>query len=592
MTTDVVSPTDEQRAVIDLPAPSRAFVIAGPGAGKTWTLLTRARGLAERDEIEPSSLLVLSFTRAVVRELRARDKSMHSLATIFPETFDSFATRLLAAHAQDEGWRSRSFDARIVLATGLVADGSAKETLDHYEHIFVDEVQDLVGPRALFVSELLRAHKRGFTAFGDPAQAIYDHERGRSGPSFSDELLGGMADETLVLTHNHRAVPDLAEMTQSVREVLLRGDPEEAVTATDSAFIELPTLSEFEDLPDHVDLVTGDRAILCRDNATALLLSRALHARGIDHRIRRGSSDRPVAGWVAATLRASARTTESQFTTQLADLRSLGFPNLPDRDEGWRILCRMDFSGRGAAVTASEIGNRIALGRVPYELLDEPDHPLVISSVHRAKGLEFDACIIVEWPRREEEDGALESRVLFVALSRARRDCLHAGKRSKRDPWYRATDARNRFIKRGRQPWQTFGIEILGADVHDTDPAGAIELDADPSDVQSTLVASVRPGDPVSLELLGRHDFGRETFPYYAVKHTAGPIGITGMAFGGAMRSRLRDSAPERIDGIRIDDLETIRGSADTSDAAGLGRSGLWLRPRLVGLGEFTWKAE
>ena len=142
------SPTPEQAAVIELPAPARAFVVAGPGAGKTWTLLRRARRLVERDGLEPAGMLVLSFTRAVVRELRRRDRELNSLASAFPETFDSFATRLLAEHATDDGWKRRGFDARIVLATELVRSGAADATLSEVRHIFVDEVQDLVGPRA------------------------------------------------------------------------------------------------------------------------------------------------------------------------------------------------------------------------------------------------------------------------------------------------------------------------------------------------------------------------------------------------------------------------------------------------------------
>jgi hypothetical protein len=79
--------------------------------------------------------------------------------------------------------------------------------------------------------------------------------------------------------------------------------------------------------------------------------------------------------------------------------------------------------------------------------------------------------------------------------------------------------------------------------------------------------------------------------PCFEVRHAAGAIGITGEAFGRALRSRLRsDRRPARILDVRVDGLETVKGSADVGDAAGLGRSGLWLRPRLVGLGDFEWR--
>jgi hypothetical protein len=141
-------------------------------------------------------------------------------------------------------------------------------------------------------------------------------------------------------------------------------------------------------------------------------------------------------------------------------------------------------------------------------------------------------------------------------------------------------------VKRGPEPWQTFGIEVRGDDVHHVDPGGSVALDDDPVDVQSRLVTAVRPGDAVTLTYVG--ELSRR--PVYAVDHAVGRIGVTGPRFGEALRRRVKRGAPRQITDVRVDELETIAGSSETSDAAGLGPSGLWLRPRLVGLGEFNWK--
>ena len=589
MSDELEHPTEEQRTVVELTAAARAFVVAGPGAGKTWTLLARARTLVERDEVEPSDLLVLSFTRAVVRELRRRDRLARRLATIFPQTFDSFATRLLSEHADDDAWMGRGFDARIVTATQLIRQRAAEQTLATFEHILVDEVQDLVGPRAELVRELMLRHQGGFTAFGDPAQAIYDHERGRSGPGLMDELQDGLAEHVVHLTGNHRAAGSLAATVAAVRAALLSPDTDAGVAAAADALLELDTVGGLDELAEELPTLRGERAVLCRDNATALLLSRGLHDVGVEHRVRRGTSDRPVAGWVAAVFNRSGRLTRDQYERRLAELSDTGFPALPALDEGWRLLTRLDPQQRGRAVRASEARSRIAVGRVPYELHDEASAEIVISSIHRAKGLEFDACVVVEWPRREEQDHALEARVLFVALSRARRDCLHADGSNGRRWWFRSGEAFDRFVKRGHEQWQTFGIELRGDDVHHVDPGGSVALDEDPAVVQSRLVTSVRPGDEITLDWKGELDFGRGARPVYAVEHEAGAIGVTGARFGDALKRRAK-GAPKRILEVRVDDLETVAGSPETSEAAGLGPSGLWLRPRLVGLGEFNWR--
>src|SRR3712207_4359282 len=85
-------PTPEQAAVINAPD-ERLIVLAGPGTGKTFTLVARVSRLAATG----SSPVVLSFTRAVVREMhhRLRDESVEAPRYVRPVTFDSFATRLL-----------------------------------------------------------------------------------------------------------------------------------------------------------------------------------------------------------------------------------------------------------------------------------------------------------------------------------------------------------------------------------------------------------------------------------------------------------------------------------------------------------------
>src|SRR4051794_10029883 len=84
-------PTSEQQAVIDSPLSGGTLVLAGPGTGKTFTLIARVDRLLG----EGGHPLVLSFTRAVVRELHRRLRATGSTDAHYlrPVTFDSFATR-------------------------------------------------------------------------------------------------------------------------------------------------------------------------------------------------------------------------------------------------------------------------------------------------------------------------------------------------------------------------------------------------------------------------------------------------------------------------------------------------------------------
>lgn len=590
---NLVEATPAQGQVIDHSLDARVFVIAGPGAGKTWTLLQRAGRLTSRDDLEVSELLVLSFTRAVVAELRKRDRGAPDPSRIRPETFDAFATRLLAEHAEDERWITAGYEGRIEAATRLLRDGAAESTLAQVRHVLLDEVQDLVGARSEFVEALLQAHKGGFTAFGDPAQAIYDHERGSvGGPDITIKLIIELADKVQELDGNHRASPELAAMARGLREVLLdeAEDEDEIHRAVQDAFGDLHTRGQFESLGEELSAGSAaETAVLCRDNATALRLSEQLHARGLRHRVRRGTADRPVAGWVAAMLSDRTSLSRDKAEERHAELQALAFPGLPDQQEAWRLLNRLDPRARGGAVRAAEIGSRIAAGICPWELYDEPGEKLIISSIHRAKGLEFDDCLVVEWPQWENGDRGLEARVLFVALTRARRDCWHVDLPG-RARWFRSSEARDRFIKGGFKKWQTFGIEVRGEDAYDVEPGGSFLLNGDAKAVQQTLIESVRPGDPIRLDYLSDYDFGRGDRPVYAIVHDMGTIGVTGPPLGDALRPRLwKDGRPSTITSVRVHDLETVKGDSMIGQAADLGRSGVWLRPRLIGLGEFNW---
>src|SRR5690606_24638663 len=140
--------TDEQRAVVDLPADEMTLVVAGAGAGKTHTLVRRLDALVEREGLGAGEILVLSFSRAAVRELKERlarhgDAARH----VRVRTFGSWALELLTQVDASGDWRSRDFDARIAAAAQLMGDPAVNDLYEDLRHVVIDEVQDLVGAR-------------------------------------------------------------------------------------------------------------------------------------------------------------------------------------------------------------------------------------------------------------------------------------------------------------------------------------------------------------------------------------------------------------------------------------------------------------
>jgi DNA helicase-2/ATP-dependent DNA helicase PcrA len=83
------------------------LVIAGAGSGKTRTLTYRVSRLIE-DGIDPSEILIVTFTNKAAREMLSRVEQLVTVDTrrIWGGTFHSIGNRLLRRHAEAIGYRS------------------------------------------------------------------------------------------------------------------------------------------------------------------------------------------------------------------------------------------------------------------------------------------------------------------------------------------------------------------------------------------------------------------------------------------------------------------------------------------------------
>ena len=98
------------------------LVIAGAGSGKTRTLTYRVSRLIE-DGVDPSQILLLTFTNKAAREMLSRVEQLVTIDTrrIWGGTFHSVGNRLLRQHAEAIGYRPNF---------SILDDEDAKETMD------------------------------------------------------------------------------------------------------------------------------------------------------------------------------------------------------------------------------------------------------------------------------------------------------------------------------------------------------------------------------------------------------------------------------------------------------------------------------
>jgi hypothetical protein len=615
--------TAEQQAVVELPADVWALVTAGAGAGKTHTLVRRLDHLVAEEELSSGEILVLSFSRAAVRELRTRlAKHGDTARYVRAQTFDSWALDLLMQTRADVEWPTRSFDERIRAARAAIDEGLADELYEMLEHVVVDEVQDLVGDRRELVESLLDRFRPGFTVVGDPAQSIYGFTV-KDAPQETNQffvwLRNTFGDELveLSLTENFRARTDdakaalrygpqlraLAEIThdRDRRGAALYGELRDTLRC-------MLNLGALDDLAcSDLEKYQGTTAVLCRDNGQALVVSGILADHGVEHRLQRSAQDRVVPAWVGLLFAGAEGTMlgRARFDELAA---ALPLPDGADLDQLWRLLQRTGQGrGSGRSLDLGRLRDAIPRGRLPDELTAQPATRLVVSSFHRAKGLEFDRVVVVDpgllrvvepgaegKSRSYTVDTAEEARALYVAMTRAREEML----------WLDQPDTKfvkkavrvGRWSRGGYERWQRRGLESTGEDVLSERPAGTCDFAADVIELQKYLATDVRPGDEVVLERLHPESLDADTSPPYLVVHQGRPIGTASDRFRGQLYRYLKTGKnyvpqkwPVRLTDVRIDAVETKAGSEAAGINAGLGPYGIWLVPRLVGLSTFVW---
>ncbi len=125
-----------QQAAIEAPTP--ALVVAGPGSGKTSTLIGRAEYLMRSQGVYPEQILALTFSRKAAQEMRER------LLQVLPDglppptisTFHAFCAELLRAHGQRVGLRENFAlvdDAEGYFLLQSLAD---RLPLKHYQNLY------------------------------------------------------------------------------------------------------------------------------------------------------------------------------------------------------------------------------------------------------------------------------------------------------------------------------------------------------------------------------------------------------------------------------------------------------------------------
>ena len=263
------APNPEQRAAI-VAAEQTVAVVAGPGTGKTKTLVARIAHLIEERGVKPGEITAVTFTNQAAAEMRDRlEKRLGGKRAVQRMTIGTFhaiclnllkgarligqgealtvAAQVLREHAGKGGARallqavSRVKNGASLEDTGLDGDlyeaycarlrqmgvldfddlltealGLDTAGLKSFSHLLVDEFQDI----NVTQYALIRAwseHGKSLFVIGDPDQSIYGF-RGASGRCFERLLEDCPKAREIRLQQNYRSAPEILAAAAPVIE--------------------------------------------------------------------------------------------------------------------------------------------------------------------------------------------------------------------------------------------------------------------------------------------------------------------------------------------------------------------------------------
>lgn len=526
------------------------LVLAGPGTGKTRTLIGRARRLCQLG-YGPENVLILTFTRAAAREVRERltrnssegtiprVDTLHSLAyqelcskrggslNLMPEEdarrlFGSANPQISSSEAK-VGWESLALSRETLrlqddpqpLAENYRREKNSRGLLDYtdllemwleqsrdaqpiaYQHVLVDEVQDLSPLQLKMISRLVAGSGKGLFAIGDPEQSIYGfrgavHNVEKELTSYWPQL------QTVHLHENYRSGQSILDFSAGlkpgsprlvsrcgtkdvIRFYRAQTSKQEAVWIAEQIKSLLGGMSHLQaDQRDSGGLSPGDIAVLVRLRAMLPVIRTVLDSYGLpcsspeeenfweDTRIRfllntvaaklgHPVSDSDIGDCPEEALHQGPRELASALREQ-AQLDSMFWQSRPFRElersyrenGSWRKL--LDW---------------IALER-ELSQIESRGQKIRLMTMHAAKGLELDAVFLAGLEEgilpltevgktRDEEGMEEERRLLYVGLTRPK-TVLHLS-RAERRQLYGNTRSRppSRFLR--DLPWE--GVEIL-----------------------------------------------------------------------------------------------------------------------------------
>ncbi len=405
---------------------SRCIVVAaGPGSGKTRVLVHKLASLLLLEDVKHEQLLMLTFSRSAATEFKTRLMELIGNAAHFVEikTFHSYCFDLLGRIGNLEDAQNVVKKAAEMVSQGEVEPNKIGKTV-----LVIDEAQDIGPDEYSLVKALIHNNEEmRVIAVGDDDQNIFEFRGADSNHMF---LLSNENGSSFVeMTENYRcACSPVAFANEFLKNIDNRIKHTPIIPVRKEAGLVEVThhKSKYMYQPIAASIIrNNDRkssCVLTQTNEEAVIMMALLRKNGINCKLIQSMEG--LRFWNIAEMRYFIKYIDKRIQTQTIS------------DELWNEARQKTFSFYGRSQSLSYIKRCLKqfeeTNRIKYfsdfkefvfessieDFCDISGTDVVVSTIHKAKGREFDNVYMLITDNHKKDDKQM--RRYYVGITRAR----------------------------------------------------------------------------------------------------------------------------------------------------------------------------
>ena len=438
-----------QKEIIDDHESRCTVVAAGPGSGKTRVLVHKLASLLLLEDVKHEQLLMLTFSRAAATEFKQRLMQLIGNAAHFVEikTFHSYCFDLLGRVGNLDEAGDVVKQAAEMINNGEVEPNRISKTV-----LVIDEAQDMSKDDYTLVSALMKANEEmRVIAVGDDDQNIYEFRGSNS--QYLYELTQKEHSRFIEMTENYRSLRHIVDAANDFAHNIrqrIKSTPIISMSQEDGEVrivkhpyeIQEKKVYMYQPILEDVTRLLGSNAsketdassrkknetisILTQTNEEAVIMLALLHSHGIKAKLVQSMDG--LRFWNLAEVRYFLKKIDQ-------GIKETKSPIIPD--DIWETTKQLTFQKYATSQALPYLRRSLQVfeqtNRAKYysdlrefvfessveDFCDISKSDIVVSTIHKAKGHEFDHVLMLITHPEHPTDDIL--RRYYVGMTRAKR---------------------------------------------------------------------------------------------------------------------------------------------------------------------------